>query len=67
MDAHAETLLSGDRVVAIGRNITQATKVANGYFIEKQLSADEELVTTGTQMLLSHEFRSQIPDEDDDD
>ena len=49
------------------RNITQVTKVANGYFVENQLAAGEELVTTGTQMLLSHEFRSQIPDEDDDD
>jgi len=51
----------------VHRNIKQAKKVANGYFISQQLFAGEEVVTTGTQMLLSHEFRSQIPDEDDDD
>ena len=50
----------------IHRNITQPIKVAQGYFITEQLSEEEELVITGTQMLLSHEFRSQIPDEDDD-
>ncbi len=49
------------------RNITQAIKVAQGYFITEQLADGEQIVITGTQMLLSHEFRLQIPAEDDDD
>ena len=49
------------------RTINQPIKIANGYFITEQIKADEEIVVIGTQMLLSHEFRSQIPDEDDDD
>ena len=51
----------------IHRNISNPIKVPNGYFIAKQIADGEEIVVTGTQMLLSHEFRSQIPDEDDDD
>jgi hypothetical protein len=35
-----------------------------GYFISEGLQADEELVITGGQMLLSEELRGQIPDED---
>mgnify|MGYP000630248423 CR=1 FL=1 len=50
----------------IHRNVTNPIRVANGYFIAEKLSDDEEVVVKGTQMLLSHEFRSQIPDEDDD-
>ncbi len=50
----------------IHRNISHPIKVAEGYFISGQLSTQDELVVTGTQMLLSHEFKSQIPDEDDD-
>jgi len=51
----------------VHRNIGTPIKVPNGYFIAKQIADGEEVVVTGTQMLLSHEFRSQIPDEDDDD
>jgi len=50
----------------IHQNITNPIKVSEGYFITEQLTDNEEVVVTGTQMLLSHEFRSQIPDEDDD-
>jgi len=50
----------------IHKNISQPIKVAKGYFIAETLADNEEVVVTGTQMLLSHEFRSQIPDEDDD-
>lgn len=50
----------------IHRPIHHPHKVANGYFISEPLAATEEVVVSGTQMLLSHEFRSQIPDEDDD-
>jgi hypothetical protein len=35
-----------------------------GYFIDKDLTAGEEIVITGGQMLLSEELRGQIPDED---
>jgi hypothetical protein len=36
-----------------------------GYFVRDALKADEEIVATGGQILLSQEFRAQIPDEDD--
>jgi hypothetical protein len=51
----------------VHRNISKPIKVPDGYFIANQFADGEEIVVTGTQMLLSHEFRSQIPDEDDDD
>jgi len=51
----------------VHQNINDPIKVPNGYFIANQIADGEEIVVTGTQMLLSHEFRSQIPDEDDDD
>ncbi|NOR80816.1 MAG: hypothetical protein GQ529_08290 [Methyloprofundus sp.] len=37
------------------------------YFIQEPLQEDDILVITGAQMLLSEEFRGQIPAEDDDD
>ncbi|BCG64318.1 MAG: hypothetical protein methR_P2091 [Methyloprofundus sp.] len=37
------------------------------YFIQEALQQNDILVTTGAQMLLSEEFRGQIPAEDDDD
>ena len=49
----------------VHRNISKPIKVPDGYFITRQITDGEEIVVTGTQMLLSHEFRSQIPDEDD--
>lgn len=51
----------------VHRNISKLIKVPDGYFIANQFADGEEIVVKGTQMLLSHEFRSQIPDEDDDD
>lgn len=50
----------------IHRNIVDPIITANGYFITNDIKDGEEIVVTGSQMLLSHEFRSQIPDEDDD-
>ena len=50
----------------IHRNIIDSIKIDNGYFVQNQITEDDEIVTIGTQMLFSHEFRSQIPDEDDD-
>ena len=38
-----------------------------GLFIQHGIMPGEKIVTVGAQMLLSEEFRSQIPDEDDDD
>lgn len=39
---------------------------AGGWFVERGLAPGEEIVVTGGQVLLSEEFRQQIPDEDDD-
>jgi hypothetical protein len=36
-----------------------------GYFVRDALKAGEDIVSVGGQMLLSQEFRAQIPDEDD--
>ncbi len=51
----------------IHRNIDHLIKVSDGYFIGTAIRENEEFVSQGAQMLLSHEFRSQIPDEDDND
>jgi hypothetical protein len=50
----------------VHKNINTLIKVPNGYFISETIGDNDEVVVKGTQMLLSHEFRSQIPDEDDD-
>ena len=39
---------------------------SESYFIQEPLQEDDILVSTGAQMLLSEEFRGQIPAEDDD-
>jgi hypothetical protein len=49
------------------RAIQTFDEAQNGYFISQGLEAGEEIVITGSQMLLSEEFKAQIPDEDDDD
>ncbi|MCK5829068.1 MAG: hypothetical protein KAH20_02075 [Methylococcales bacterium] len=51
----------------VHREISKPIKTINGYYIGKQIAEGENLVTTGTSMLLSHEFKSQIPHEDNDD
>lgn len=40
---------------------------SKSYFIQNALKQGDMIVSTGAQMLLSEEFRGQIPDEDDDD
>lgn len=48
--------------------INQKKKLSTGtYFIPESLQENDRLVITGAQMLLSEEFRAQIPAEDDDD
>jgi hypothetical protein len=47
------------------RPIGNYTSLPGGYFVRDALKPGEEIVTVGGQMLLSHEFRAQIPDEDD--
>lgn len=48
------------------RVISGYHKVAGGYFVSSAIKAGEEIVSTGAQMLLSQEFKGQIPSEDND-
>jgi len=48
------------------RKIERLTLTPEGYFIANELKPGEQLVTAGGQLLLSEEFRVQIPDEDKD-
>jgi hypothetical protein len=48
------------------RTLSAYHKIAGGYFVHSGLKAGEEIVSTGAQMLLSQEFKGQIPSEDDD-
>lgn len=47
------------------RAIDQYSATSGGYFVGNGINVGEQLVVTGGQMLLSEEFRGQIPDEDD--
>jgi hypothetical protein len=46
--------------------VSTQRRTTNGYFVQTEILPGAKLVTTGAQMLLSEEFRGQIPDEDDD-
>lgn len=48
------------------RPISAYHKIAGGYFVSSTIKAGEEIVSSGAQMLLSQEFKGQIPSEDDD-
>jgi hypothetical protein len=48
------------------RKIDQYSLVPTGYFIINELKPGEQLVITGSQLLLSEELRVQIPQEDND-
>jgi len=47
------------------RLLANYTSLPDGYFVGGALKPGEEVVTVGGQLLLSEEFRAQIPDEDD--
>ena len=49
------------------RTLQNPVRLSDGWFIpDDQVSEGDLIVTTGAQMLLSEEYRWQIPDEDDD-
>lgn len=47
--------------------IIKPIKSPTGFFVQDPHLVGKKIVVTGAQTLLSEEFRSQIPDEDDDD
>ncbi|HYE33948.1 hypothetical protein [Methylocaldum sp.] len=46
--------------------ITAYREHGNSWFVDQGFAAGDRIVVTGGQMLLSEEFRGDIPDEDDD-
>lgn len=48
------------------RPISTNIEVENGWFYQGNLKADDQVVTSGAQLLLSEEFKSQITNENED-
>lgn len=48
------------------RPLEAARRLGEDWFVAEGFQAEEMVVVSGGQMLLSEEFRAQIPDEDDD-
>ncbi|MGZ8225454.1 MAG: efflux RND transporter periplasmic adaptor subunit [Methylococcaceae bacterium] len=63
----ASIYLKVDEEKFIRRTISDYSVTANGYFIREEIKPGEQIVTTGSQLLLSEELRNQIPQEDDND
>jgi hypothetical protein len=55
-----------DEETFIRTEITAYREYGNFWFVDQGFSAGDKIVATGGQMLLSEEFRGDIPDEDDD-
>lgn len=47
-------------------SVTTDAELDNGWFFQGKLSAGDKVVTSGAQLLLSEEFKSQITNENDD-
>ena len=58
---HAEKAQPPDRFVR--RAISTETPVSDGWFVANGVSAGEPVVVTGAQLLLSEEFKAEIPEE----
>lgn len=60
------TYVQQDEATFKRRALADGDIVVGGIFIESGFNAGDELVVSGSQMLLAEEFRWQIHDEDDD-
>lgn len=50
----------------VRRVLRRPVKRGSAWLVEDRFASNEKVVTVGAQLLLSEEFRGQIPDEDDD-
>jgi multidrug efflux pump subunit AcrA (membrane-fusion protein) len=50
----------------VRRQINTDSEAGDGWFVAGDLKAGDEVVTNGTQLLLSEEFKDQIKNENDD-
>jgi hypothetical protein len=55
-----------DDELFIRRAVPAHSRFGDAWFVREGLSAGDSVVVSGSQMLLSEEFRWQIPQEDDD-
>lgn len=55
----------GDELFA-RRSVPRESELDGGWFVRDGFATDEQIVVNGAQMLLSEEFRWQIPEEDSD-
>jgi hypothetical protein len=62
----AWTYVEVDKGTYQRHSLKESLNVDGGLFMQQDLSSGDNLVLTGSQMLLSEEFKWQIQDEDDD-
>jgi hypothetical protein len=55
-----------DQQIFSRRKISHLIEAPNDYVLTDEIKKGEQIVTTGGQLLLSEEFRVQIPDDDND-